>query len=673
MKNTLTLILLLLFVSVSRAQDFKFGKVSKEELQEKEHPTDPSANAAVLYKNENISFTFSQSNGFTQQREVHERIKIYNKEGYDWATKKVFLFQGSSGSSKESIRNVKGYTFNLDGSKVNKEKLRNDGIFEEEYNDFTDITTLTMPNVQDGSVLEYTYTISSPFYQIDDIELQKSIPINKLDVRIATPQFLKYNRLNNPNATYFPNVNNSREKKSYVITSSSRSGGGNMTASSTTFNRSKDFYFEDIITLADDNVPAIKEEAFAGNMDNFKSKMTLELVAFLNEFGAIDKSFSTTWEKVSKTIYDRESFGDQIKRTNFFKDDIINVTSGAENDFQKAAMLSNFIKSKVKWDGYYGISTIKGTKDAYKEGSGNVAEINLLLIAMLKSQGVNANPVLVSTKNHGIPLYPTRKGFNYVICMVEDAGKYVLVDATEKFSSLNVLPERAINWQGRLIKDDGSSSWVSLMPSKQSMSSSSLNISINDDLSISGKVGQVHTDNLALSYKDRYANVSNDDKVKMFEKDKGDIEISDIEIETMDNNSLSVNYKYELNDAIDDIGGKLYFSPLLFMAEKENPFKLDERKYPIDFGLPIKETYRVNIKIPEGYKIESLPQAEKMQYKEGAVAYTFVARQSGSYLQLSTELNLKTSIIDPADYTVFKEFYGKVVEKQAEKIVLTKI
>ena len=85
--------LLLISVTTTNAQNFKFGKVSKEELEEKQHPLEPEANAAVLYKSENISFVFSASEGFEQVREVYERIKIYNKEGFDWATKKVRLLK----------------------------------------------------------------------------------------------------------------------------------------------------------------------------------------------------------------------------------------------------------------------------------------------------------------------------------------------------------------------------------------------------------------------------------------------------------------------------------------------------------------------------------------------------------------------------------------------------
>lgn len=669
MKKTLALILLFVFF-ISNGQDYKFGKVSKSELQEKTHPIDSSANAAVLYKKEHITFQFVNTKGFMQNREVHERIKIYSKEGYDWATKKVYVYKGSSGGNSERIIDIKGYTYNLEGNKVAKEKLKNDGIFEEEYNDFNEINTITMPNIQDGCIIEYTYTIVSPFYAIDDIYFQSTIPINKLDVKVASPQFAQYNRLANLRASFFPKFKESRENKSVMLSSRDNSvkaerGNG--------YQQTNSEYFENVIEATETNIPSLKEEAFVSSMENYISKMSFELSAILNEFGAPEKSFSSSWEKVSETIYKRKSFGNQINKTNFFEDDVASVTDGVTDPFAKAAILAEYVKSKVKWNGYYGAFAYKGTKEAFNEGEGNVADINLLLIAMLKSQGVEANPVLVSTRNNGIPLYPTTKGFNYVICMVENQGEFVLIDATEKFSTLNVLPERVLNWQGRLVKDDGTSSWVSLMPSNQSQQSTSLNIKIDEDTNISGKVRQIITSNLALRYNKRYQGLSSDDQIKLIEKDKGAIEVSNVELAIKDKGALSVSYSYNLSDAVDNIGDKLYFSPLLFMAEKENPFKLDERQYPIDFTMPLKQKYMINIMLPQGYTVETIPESEVMEFKEGTAKYKFIAKQNGNFVQLSTEFDLKTPIIDAVDYSVFKVFFGKVVEKQAEQIVLKKI
>ena len=77
------------------------------------------------------------------------------------------------------------------------------------------------------------------------------------------------------------------------------------------------------------------------------------------------------------------------------------------------------MKSTVKWNEYNGYSCDEGVKEAYKDKAGNVAEINLMLTAMLCTVGLKANPVLVSTRANGISIFPNRTAYNYVIAAVE--------------------------------------------------------------------------------------------------------------------------------------------------------------------------------------------------------------------------------------------------------------
>lgn len=644
---TLTIILSFNFLS---GQDYDFGKISKAELQEKFHQKDSASSAAILYRNEDISFYYSTNEGFMQQREVHERIKIYDKDGFDWATKKIYLYKGTD--MRETISGLKGFSYNLVDGKIEKDKLKNDGKFEEDYSEFTKINSFTLPNVKVGTVIEYKYKIISPRYSLDDIIFQFSIPINKLDINIATPEYYIYNKQYNFQASYLPKLN-----ESYMNTT-------------VPFD-----YKINILSFNEENVPALKEEAYAGNINNYRSKMAMELTAVLNNMKMIEKSFSASWEEVSKTIYDSDNFGGQLGKFSIYKDDLEAVLVGVEDDFEKAYLVEKLVKSKVKWNGGFGKFAQNGIRSAYKDGEGNVADINLMVVSMLRSQGVNANPVLVSTRNNGIPLFPTREGFNYVICSVQKDNEYLLIDATEEYSTNNVLPLRVLNWQGRLIEDTRVSRWINMQPNVKSVESTMLNVKINDDYSVSGKVAKHLTTYNAYFHRDKYAAMTQEDHIKSLEKDKGDLEISELKIENAKDitQPIKVSYDYELSDGIDEVGDKLYFSPLLFMAIKENPFKLEERQYPIDFVIPYTDKYMVNILLPEGYTVESLPQSEGFEFNDANVKFTYLIQQNGKYLQLKAQMVIVNPLILPADYKAFKTFYSKIVEKQAEQIVLTKV
>ncbi|MGS2727654.1 transglutaminase domain-containing protein [Psychroserpens sp. BH13MA-6] len=667
-------IALFLIVFSAKSQDFKFGKVSKEELMEKAHPLDSLADAAVLYRNEHVRFDYIQGDGFTQVKEVHERIKIYNKEGYKWATKRIKIYNETN-AKKENLTKLKGYTYNLVNGKIEEDKLRKDGMFSEETNKYWKTESFTMPNIKEGAVIEYTYQIRSPFSAIDDIDYQYTIPINKFELDIKTPEYYMYNKLLNPRASYTPPIEESLDSKTIVFTNTnSNIGSTDLKPSRIKTTQSKESYRVNVLSSSCDNVPALKPEPFVDNVDNYRAKLIMELsaVKFPNQQL---RPLSTNWDAVTKTIYSNDGFGGQLSKSGYFENDIDALVGGVEDPIQKAGMIYHFVKSKMQWNEFYGFTSDIGVRRAYKDGAGNVADINLMLTAMLRYAGIQANPVLVSTKNHGIPLFPTQQGFNYVICMVEHEGFNVLLDASSPYSSFNVLPARVLNWQGRVVRESGSSAWINLYPNSLSSEVTSLNVKINPDLTIDGKVRQQKTDYLAMDFRNKFANTSPDEYIKSIEKDNGELLVSDLQIEneTAYTEPVKITYNYELENAVEDIGGNLYVSPMLFMASEENPFKQEKRQYPIDLTYPFSTKYMVNVMIPEGYAVESLPKSEKLDFNSNVGGFTYLVKENGSFLQLTIALDMRSPIIIAQDYEIFKKFYTRVIEKQSEKIVLKKL
>ena len=129
MKKVIT-ILVVFFTATFFAQDYKFGKVSKEELEEKFYPLDSTADAAYLYRSRKTYYEFLKREGrFQIVTEIHERIKIYTKEGFNYGNKLISFYKPESGS-KESVKSINGYTFSLVNGKVEKNKLSKKNIFE---------------------------------------------------------------------------------------------------------------------------------------------------------------------------------------------------------------------------------------------------------------------------------------------------------------------------------------------------------------------------------------------------------------------------------------------------------------------------------------------------------------------------------------------------------------
>ncbi len=657
-------------INTAIAQDVKFGKISKEELNQKFCENDSSATAMVLYRKVNIKYNYVQTDGFHVVTHVHERVKIFNKNGFDHATITESLYQGKS--DEETMGGLKAYTYNLENGEVVKTKLKGSDTFTTEVNKYYKQEKFTMPNIKEGSVIEYQYRIDSPFsYHIDEVDLQYDIPIKYQEVSVAIPEYFAFSPHMKGYLSVSPERETIRSKINFTTKSREEYGGGVRTDyenSSVDYNIYKTAYL-----MAD--VPALEEEPFVNDMDNYRSAINYEL-QYVQFPRSLRKDYSTTWEKVIKTIYESNYFGEQLTQKRYFKDDLAKLVAGAGSEAEKAAAIFKFVQGRMAWNGLLGYYTDKGVKEAYKEKSGNTADINLMLVAMLREAGLNANPMLISTRDNGVPLLPTREGFNYVAAALELEGNTIFLDASNKFTKPNLLPTRALNWQGKIIKKDGSYQSVSVFPKTTSKEASMMRINLNpDDGSIAGKSRKTYSDYRAYMFRNKYGSLDDEEYLEKLENSVGGIEVSNYKITNKNilGKAVQEEFDFYMEDQVEVAGNKIYFSPLFYNTISENPFKLEERKYPVDFAYPWRENYLYTIAIPEGYEVTFLPKGTKMALQDNLGSFIYRIAQQGNNLQVMVDLKINQAVIPAFSYSAIKELYKKVIEKETEKVVLSKI
>jgi hypothetical protein len=662
------LILLLLLSNIVFAQKLELGKVTLAELEEKQHPTESDAVAAVLFKKGVVKFEYSENNGFEMITIVKVKIKIYKREGYNYANFSQRYYIGTN--SKETVDFSDAITYNIVNGKIEKTKLKNEGIFDEKVNRFWKRKKITMPNVKEGSIIEFEYRITSnQIGTIDEWEFQSDIPVNHSEFTTFIPEYFVYNP--NLKGYIFPKVTTEKSRSSIIINSKERVIAGGIFKSQ--FDSDKIDFEETVTNYVAQNFPALKDEAFVNNINNYRSSVLHELT--MTKFpNAPFKQYSTDWEAVTKTIYKYDDFGAELNKTGYFEDEINTLVSKLSTREEKIGAIFSFVKSKVKWNEYYGYTCNDGVKKAYKDGVGNVAEINLMLTAMLRFVGFDANPVLLSTRSNGIALFPNTSAFNYVIASVKTDSGIILLDATEKNSLPNILPIRDLNWYGRLIRKDETSEQIELTSPIISKSNLTAILTISSDGTVDGKLRNQEFDYNAYNYRNRVEGLSNDDYSDKLEKKFPGIEISNLEIKNKSELAKQIieDYSFKHTNSTEIIGDKIYFSPLLFFAETENPFKTETRKYPIDFVYPNQNTYNLVIKFPEDYMVETLPKSIVMPFSDNLLNFKYTISNSNNQIYVSAITDINTAII-PADYYEdLKAYYTELVKRETEKIVLKK-
>ncbi len=653
----------LLFFNFAFSQNYDLGKVTVAELQEKAHPTDTSAVAAVLFKKGKTIFKYFDGKDFISYTEFSTKIKIYKKEGLDWANFEIPYYVGYEKLADEFVEITKAFTYNLENGKVEKTKVTGEGKFIKQKNEYWKTKSVTFPNVKVGSIIELKYVLKSENLSVlPDFQYQYKIPVNYMEYVTEIPEYYIYKAMK----TGFVDIQIKDKIESVSQTFEEKVDKASQ-SSRVTYNQIKTTY-----TARD--IPALVEEKYVNNMYNYLGRIEQELQVFRN-YNEKPKQMATTWEDVAKSIYERKDFGVELDKSSYFLNDIKILATSDAPDRERMTKLFEFVRNRMNWNGTYGYSTDKGVEVAYREKTGNIADINLMLTAVLKISGFDAKPVLISTRNNGVAMFPNRFKFNAVITAVTMDNEIILLDATSKNALPNILPTRDLNWYGRMISMGGSSSEIDLMPNAISKEVVNLMATIKNDGTVEGKGKVQYLDYSAYDFREKYGILANEAQVELLENFSKGIEVQDYTVANVAELDKPViqSYSYQHNSIVDIIGDKMYFSPLLFFALNDNPFKQENREYPVDFSYPKQVKYLINITIPDNYVVEKLPENLSVPMSEGKGSMKYLVSHKDKQIQLSVTLDINSAIIAPESYNELKSFYAEVVKKQTEKIVLKKV
>lgn len=617
-------------------QEFKIEKITKADFDEKKYKADSTESAVIDFKIGNTYYVVAGDN-YNIITETKTRIKILNKEGYGYATIKIPLYRKQS--TREILTVTNAYTYNLVNGEIEKTKLNNSGEFLEKVEGNHYLASFTMPNVKEGSIIEYTTKVSSPYFTyIPEWFFQYSIPVKWSEFTLKIPESLIFYKY----VKGTENINQLTVGDAYIFKAS--------------------------------NIPSLKSEGYVSNLNNYRSSVTHSFSGYRKSDGTL-QMFGGNWDDVIKAINKRETFGAHLKKTDFEIEFVNSLIADKTTNDQKAQAIVNFVKANFNWNEEMGIDAERSLKEVFKTKTGNAAEINLTAIALLRSAKIQAFPIILATRSKGITYMPSADAFNKIIIGVEDMGKTSLYDATNKFSSKDILPIHNLNWIGRLIRDDGSSKDVLLEPKIDSKYNVTAYLDLNaEDGSISGIIRRNYNNYEAFNYRNKYNNLTHA-KIAENLEEIYKIQIDSININNFNDVSSNVEefLKIKRENSFDKIGDKIYISPAFIFTMNENPFKLDKRTYPIDFVYPNKNNYVLTFNIPDGYTIDFIPKAKKIQTGTNSVSARWIINQDEKRIQIKWNLDYNSAYVDSKEYQDIKTVHEELTKFMSEKIVLKKI
>lgn len=446
------LLIILMIVGLSSLELYsqgRFGKVSKEELEMTVYEKDSSAAAVILFDVGSSRFQTTSNNTFQLVFNRHIRIKILKNEAYSEADIKIPFYKGRYG--KENVSDIKASSYNLsEEGKVVKLPLEKSEIFEEDYSINWKRKTFTLPNVKEGTVIEYKYKIVSDYYSnLKEWYFQSLHPIVFSQYTVDIPEYFTYKQFQEGYAGYYTSQVERGTAQFRVTYNSQQRVAGGETNRTTNFELIQANTKQHIFKAQ--NVPKFEVEAYITTPQNYLSKIRFQLNSVLLP-GQTVKYYSDNWDDIVEDLLNSERFGLRLQK-NYVAASIAKefIDKYPDKSERLQAIYYHFINN-FEWNKVNSVVSRKLESSINSKKEGSVADINLLMTAVLNEAGFEVTPVLLSTREHGEinKFFTSISNFDYIISAVTLDDKITLLDGTAKGYPIGVLPLRCLNKTGLL-------------------------------------------------------------------------------------------------------------------------------------------------------------------------------------------------------------------------------
>ena len=660
MKKTL-LFLSVLFVSITASgQDFSYGQPDIAALNMKRYDKDTSAHAVVLNEYGTSKIILANDDYTKVVYEYHVKIKIFDQTQFSKGTIEIPVYNGEN-DVYEEVDDIRGITYYKDDNGlIQQADLDSKKVFRTKNSKHWSTLKFAMPALRNGCVVEYKYTLTSPYKEnFHSWDFQSDIPKMYSEYEVHIPGFWTYNA----------------SLKGFLKLTKNTA---DLEPTCFTFGTAKCDCSHMVYGIKD--IPAFIEEDNMTSPKNFMSAINFELVEYINIVGGGKTKYAKDWKDIDYMLKQEPAFGGQLKRKELMKDHITSIIAGKSDELDKAQTIYAFLQKWYKWNNFIGIYSSDGIKKAFDSHSGSAPDINLSLVAALNSAGLNAEAVLLSTRENGIinTLYPAIGDFNYVVAKVNIGDKSYLLDATDPYLAFGMLPLRCLNDKGRVFSLDKPSYWVDLGSTKQRESITyTYDLTLQDNGKLKGVITRYFVGYSAyLKRKDIKKFNTIDEYIEGLGERLPKIKILKSNITNLDslNTTLAETLEVEIN-AFDNINHERFaFDPFILILNKisTNPFKMAERDYPVDWGMPSDERYIINVHLPKQFIIENPPSpaAFTMPNKGGKFLTDF--QNDNNNFTFSYITQFFKSVYSPEEYPYLKELYNKIILSEKNEIVFKK-
>lgn len=641
-------------------EDFQFALHPNEEMAMTSYSKDPAAHALVLKEFGRAQIS---SNGNTTPLtfDYHVKIKLFDKQALSRGHIELPVYIQDNGSYEEiRLTSVEAITMYNDDKGVFKEiNINPDSIRVVKKNKHLNVVEFNMPGIRPGCIIEYRYSLESPYLErFRTWEFQSDIPKLSSEYEVHIPKVFGYNislrgtlKLTKDTAAVEKNCFESTDIRSDCSV--------------------EDYMIKDI--------PAFKPEPFSASAKNYLSALYFQLTnsTELNNYATLNQSFqkdeAADWSHADNTLRYHDNFGEQLNKKSFFKDKVNGMPAGATDSLDKAKAIYDHIKNTIKNNNLNSIYADEGVKKAFESHTGNVADINLALVDALKMAGLNAEPVLISTRDNGMvtDLYPAISEFNYVIVMLNVKGATYLLDAAYPMLPFGMLNYQDMNGRGRVIPTGKPSYWIAINTGPEKYTTYTIDLTLDENGKITGTVNHFAAGYAGYEKRQQVKTYpSADGYIKSLASSFPNVTLSKTAIANLD--SLDVPYSEVSDIKIVNVDNSVSVDPFVFNKISVNPFQSDTRTTPVDLGMPSVTRLSLTIHLPPGYAVANTPQNIDLDLPNNGGAYATFFKGNNDTITYLQIIRLNKPLYAVEEYPTLKLFFDQVVDSEKIKFTFKK-
>jgi hypothetical protein len=571
------------------------------------------------------------------------RIKVYSDDPLEITEASLVGIPFYFADGIERITNLEGITHHKDGGQT---RLDTENIRTVDLNSRYKVIEFEMPETGRGDIIEYKYTLERRYIEeLPDFYFGHRVPTRNVELYFKNSDFIRYNAV--------PQNNNFeiRYQEHRVDTSS--------VPFVFTYTRPNPVFVQ---TWKADDIPAVNASSFISSIDDIRAKIKFQI----SEFGLPRQPLENSWEFVTAQILRNDNPYAAIEQLPGEKQRGREMAERSASLVIAQDSIFHQINSIAQFNGQTAIFA-DGPLDNVMDGTpSNQAEINLVLLAMLRGAGIDAYPMYLSGRDFGrINMeFPSLFQFNSMLVMSEIEGEKYFMDASFPHSIPNLIPVKLYSERG-MVLTDSTHFWQDIAPDKSTFS---FDIRLDAALQSDGGLnGTLTAETFGYPSQQIRQKLSNGEDPRSVTAEtffdvysEVNFEQLRVEIDSLNCDRVVFEAEFSIDDYAVSFSEGIEFRPMVVGYLFNNPFEATERRVPITLDASEELSISYNIELPDGFSTDVSGETRSTSLAGASLFEEYLT--DGNSIEYSFDINITRKEFPVEAYSQLRRIYERWVE-----------